>query len=265
MSTSLLRKFESIRLDKNSSVPIYQQIAEGIADLIKRGALPPGSLFPAERTLCETFDISRMTLREATRLLENDGLLESYQGRGRFVAARRLRKQQQEMKSFTEEIRARGGVPSSRLLSFALREPDTQALTFFNLKKGDKIYEIRRLRLRDEIPLAVEEVHISQRLCPGLDRFDLSRNSLYAILEDSYGLALEHSVEEISAELASNYERKQLEIPRSLAVLVVNRKSYADAGQPLELTRAAYRGDLYSAIIHSVRVTRSTRKYLPSA
>jgi GntR family transcriptional regulator len=265
MSTSLLRKFESIRVDKNSGVPIYQQIAESIADLIKGGALPPGSLFPAERTLCETLDISRMTLREATRLLENDGLLESYQGRGRFVAARRLRKQQQEMRSFTEEVRARGGVPSSRLLSFALREPNTQALTFFNLKKGDEIYEIRRLRCRDDIPLAVEEVRISQRLCPGLDRFDLSRNSLYAILEESYGLVLEHSVEEISAELPSGYERKQLDIPRSVAVLVVNRRSYADAGQPLELTRAAYRADLYSAIVHSVRVPRSTRKYLPSA
>jgi GntR family transcriptional regulator len=265
MSASSLRKFESIRLDKNSSVPIYQQIAEGIAGLIKRGVLAPGSLFPAERTLCETFDISRMTLREATRLLESDGLLESFQGRGRFVAMRRLRKQQQEMRSFTEEVRARGGVPSSRLLSFALREPNAQTLAFFDLKSGDEIYEIRRLRLRDEVPLAVEEVHIPERLCPGLDRFDLARNSLYAILEESYGLALEHSIEEISAELPSNYERKQLDIPRSVAVLVVNRKSYADAGQPLELTRATYRADLYSAIIHSVRVPRATRKYLPSA
>ena len=49
-----------------------------------------------------------------------------------------------------------------------------------------------RLRLRDGVPLAVEDVQISQRLCPGLDRFDLARNSLYAILEESYGLRLEH-------------------------------------------------------------------------
>ena len=265
MNASLLRKFESIHVDKNSGVPIYQQLAEGIANLIQGGALQPGSLFPAERTLCETFDISRMTLREATRLLENDGLLQSYQGRGRFVAPRRLRKQQQEMRSFTEEVRARGGVPSSHLLSFSLREPNAQALAFFSLEKGDEIYEIRRLRLRDDVPLAVEEVQISQRLCPGLDRFDLSRNSLYAILEESYGLALEHSVEEISAEMPSTYEHKKLEIRRSVAVLVVNRKSYADAGQPLELTRAAYRGDLYSAIVHSVRVPRATRKHLPLA
>jgi GntR family transcriptional regulator len=265
MSTPLSQKFEAIRLDKTSMQPIYQQIAEGIADLIKAGALPTGSVLPPERVLCEQFDISRMTLREATRLLENDGLLESHRGRGRFVAASRLRKLQQEMRSFTEEIRARGGVPQSRLLSFALREPVPNALEFFQLNRGEEVYEIRRLRLRDGIPLAVEEVQISQRLCPGLDRFDLTRNSLYSILEESYGLGLEHCVEEISAGLPSTLERKQLDIPRSVAALIVNRKSYANAGQPLELTRAAYRGDLYSAIIHSVRVPRSTRKYLPSA
>lgn len=265
MRTSPLKKFEAIRLDKNSPQPIYQQIADALAGLIRAGSLQPGSLLPAERILCETFEISRMTLREATRVLESEGLVESYQGRGRFVAAPRLRKQQQEMKSFTEEIRSRGGVPSSRLLSFALREPTPSAQAFFNLQKGDEIYEIRRLRLRDDIPLAVEEVQVSQRLCPGLDRFDLSRNSLYSILEESYSLSLEHSVEEISAELPSTYERKHLEISRSVATLVVHRKSYAEAGQPLELTRSTFRGDLYRAVIHSVRVPRSTRKYIPSA
>jgi GntR family transcriptional regulator len=205
------------------------------------------------------FGISRMTLREATRILENDGLVESYAGRGRFVASR-LRKQQQEMRSFTEEIRARGGVPQSRLLSFALREPTAKAREFFKLEKGEEVYEICRLRSRDGVPLAIENVHISQRLCPGLDRFDLGRNSLYSILEESYGLRLEYCVEEISAELPSGYERKQLDIPRSVAALIVNRKSYADADQPLELTRATYRGDLYSALVHSIRVPRSTQK-----
>jgi GntR family transcriptional regulator len=260
MSSSMLRKFESIPLDKSATQPIYQQIADGIATLIRSGSLPAGALLPPERALCEAFEISRMTLREATRILESEGLLESYPGRGRFVAAARLRKQQQEMRSFTEEIRARGGVPQSRLLSFKRREPPAKAREFFPLADGEEVYEICRLRLRDGIPLALEEVQISQRLCPGLERFDLERNSLYSILEESYGLRLEHCLEEISAELPSKYQRKQLDIPQSAATLVVNRKSYAESGQPLELTRATYRGDLYSAVVYSIRVPRTTRK-----
>ncbi len=81
MSTPNVAPFFSIRLDKDSPNPIYLQIAEGIGELLKSGALPAGYVLPPERALCERFGISRMTLRQAMGLLDREGLIESRRGR----------------------------------------------------------------------------------------------------------------------------------------------------------------------------------------
>jgi GntR family transcriptional regulator len=250
--------FQSVTLDKKSGKPIYVQIAEGISSLLQRGFFPAGSLLPAERVLCEQYGVSRMTLRQAMSILERQGLIESHRGRGTFVAPKRLQKQEQEFRSFTEEVRARGGKPHSRLISFEQIAPKRAARDFFGLSEGEKVYEICRLRLKDETPLAVESVQIPQRVAPWLERFDLANNSLYRIFEESYGLRLETSVEEISAELPSAADRKLLELPKNVAVLVVSRKTFTETGNAIELSRSTYRGDLYSAIVHSVRKRKSS-------
>ncbi len=94
------------------------------------------------------------------------------------------------------------------------------------------------------------------RLCPGLEKLDVVKHSLYAVLEQNYGIVPESYTEEISAELASAADRKLLGLSGRAAVLVINRRTHTDSGQALELTRATYRGDLYSAIVHSVRRKR---------
>ncbi len=255
--TPALSRWKPVKLSKTSSVPAYVQIADSLTALLKGGSLTAGSPLPTERELCEQFGVSRMTLRQALGTLEREGLIESHRGRGTFVARNRLRKQQQELRSFTEEILARGGTPESRLLSMKAIVPEPNAGQFFDLGEADRVYEIRRLRLSDKVPIAVETVQIPQRLCPGLEQFDLAKNSLYELLERQYGLTLETCVEEISAEMAKPADRKLLEVTGSAAVLVVNRRTHTDSGQPLELTRAIYRGDSYSAIVHSVRRKRS--------
>lgn len=244
---------ESIVVDKASSVPAYVQIADAMKAMLLGGGFPAGYPLPPERILCENYGVSRMTLRQATSILEREGLIVSHRGRGTFVAHVRLRKQQQELRSFTEETRARGGSPASRLISFETVVPADEVRDFFGMGPNQKVYEVSRLRLSGEVPLAVEVAQIPLQLCPGLRRFDLAKNSLYQILEKSYGLTLDTCTEEISAEMPSPEHRAWLDVPRTAAVLVVRRKTFSESGQAIEFTRASYRGDLYSAVVHSVR------------
>ncbi len=253
MTTHNISPFFSIRLDKGAPTPIYLQIAEGISALLTNGALPAGYVLPPERALCEHFGISRMTLRQAMSLLDREGLIESRRGMGTVVTHSRLRKQQQELRSFSEEIRERGGRPESRLISLELVAAAPSVRDFFELRDQQKVYEILRLRLKDGEPLALELARIPERLCPGLERFDVAKNSLYQILEESYGLRLENCVEEISAEAPTSKLKNLLALPKNAAVLVVHRKTFAEDGRAVELTRSTYRGDQYSAIVRSVR------------
>jgi len=256
-SAQNITPFSSIRIDKHASTPIYRQIAEAIGSLLARGVLPAGYVLPPERVLCAQFGICRMTLRQAMSLLDREGLINSRRGVGTVVTHSRLAKQQQEALSFSEEIRARGGRPESRLISLNLAVPTPLVRDFFELHDQQKVYEVERVRLKDGEPLALEFARLPERLCPGLERFDLARSSMYEILEQSYGLRLETCDEEISAEIPSSQQRKLLSLPVRTAVLVINRKAYMEDGRPVELTRSVYRGDRYSAIAHSVRKSKS--------
>jgi GntR family transcriptional regulator, N-acetylglucosamine utilization regulator len=249
----LLAPFSDIVVDKGTPAPVYVQIATALSTLLRSGAIPAGTLLPPERLLCAQFDVSRMTVRQAMGVLDREGLIESHRGKGTFVRPRRLQKQEQEFRSFSEEIRQRGGIPESKLISFNVVEPGKAAREFFDLHRSEKVYELCRLRLNDGEPLAAERAQIPQRLVPGLERHDFSKNSLYKTLEGRYGLVLEKSLEEISAELPNGRDRRLLKMPPKAAVLVVNRRTFSNAGAPLELTESRYRGDMYTAVVHSVR------------
>ena len=260
MPAQTVTPFSSIRIDKDAPTPIYLQIAESIGSLLASGVLPAGYVLPPERVLCEQFGISRMTLRQAMSLLDREGLIDSRRGIGTVVRPSRLRKQEQELRSFSEEIRERGGRPESRLISLGLVAPAATEREFFGIREDQKVYEIQRVRLNDGEPLALEIARIPERLCPGLERFDLAKTSLYQVLEESYGLSLESCSEEISAEIPNSDCRKLLSVPARTAVLVVNRRTYSRDGRPVEFTRSVFRGDRYSALVHSVRKTKSVLK-----
>ncbi len=245
--------FTSIRIEKSSPVPVYAQIADAMRNLLRSGVFPAGTALPPERALCEQFGISRMTLRQAYETLEREGLIESHRGRGTFVAPQRLQKKQQEMRSFTEEIRSRGLTPSSRLLVCRLVPQSSLDVEFFNLSDTEQIYEIERLRLADNVPVAVELIHIPQQVCPHLDRFDLAAQSIYSILEENYGVALTHCSEYISAARPTREQKQLLGMQSGEPVLTVDRRTFGDNETPVELATTTYRGDMYTAIVHSVR------------
>lgn len=238
---------------EDGGAPVYLQIAALFKNWITQGAVKSGTMLPPERLICEHFRVSRMTLREAYDILGRDGLIERKRGSGTFVAPPRMRKQQQEMRGFTEELTKRGIAPSSKLLRFERRRVAPEAAAFFGIPDDEFVYRIERLRSGDGKPLAVEAVEVPAYLCPGLDAFNFARESLYRVLESNYGLDLAHCVEEVSAELASRAYKALLGLSGSAAVLVIRRKTYSSNETPVEMAETVYRADRYRAIVHASR------------
>ena len=247
----LVDQLLAIRVDKSNPVPNYAQIAEAMRRVLRGCTVPAETELPSERMLCQAYRVSRMTLRQALGMLQREGLIEGRRGRGTFVPLRRLDREQ-HLASFTEEMRARGAVGSSVVLSLGLGNPSAPAGEFF-AREGEPAYRIERLRLADGAPVAMDTVELPQVLCPGLDRFDLVHDSLYRILEEEFGLKLAACVEEISAARPSAAQKRLLQSPRSVAVLMVRRRTLTLDGVPAEFAVTAYRGDLYTAVIRSFR------------
>lgn len=241
----------ALRIDKKSPVPAYTQIVDSIRALVRD--LTPGAPFPPERVMCQQLGVSKMTLRHAYGLLERDGLIESHRGRGTFVAQPRMEKNLPEMRSFSEEMAARGKRASSRILRLQVKQPGSRTQQFFSLAEDQKVYEIQRLRLADNVPIAIETVELPERLVPNLHQFDLQAGSLYRILEESYGIRLVRCHEEISAARPDANQKVLLQLDRAVALLVIKRMSYAANDQPVELAVTVYCGDMYTAAIDAVR------------
>ncbi|HKT37081.1 MAG TPA: GntR family transcriptional regulator, partial [Ktedonobacterales bacterium] len=108
-------------IHRNSPIPIYHQLKEILIRKIRTGEWVPGALIPSERELCETYGISRMTARQAITDLVNEGVCYREQGRGTFVSPRKIQQQLQHLSGFTDDIRARGQLPGTKVLVSAMR------------------------------------------------------------------------------------------------------------------------------------------------
>lgn len=253
MTAETTRQLTHLRLDRESATPVYAQISEALRSLIQRGQLEEGVPLPSERELCQSFAVSRMTLRQALDVLERSGLIRSERGRGTFVSARQIEKRQQEFRSFTEEMASRGAVVSSRLLGLKVCAPEAKAQEFFGVSRAERVYCLERIRLADEVPMVLETAQIPVSRCPDLARFDFEKDSLYRILEQEYSIRLVRSVEEIGAAAASARVRTLLGLQRSTPLLEIHRRTYDAEGQPVEYACSRIRGDRYRAVVHSAR------------
>ncbi|MFC6600901.1 GntR family transcriptional regulator [Ectobacillus funiculus] len=99
---------------------MYYQLEEQIKKQIESGELQPGDMLPSEREYAELINVSRMTVRQAMNNLVDGGYLYRQKGRGTFVAEKKVEQELGSLTSFTEDMKARGLVPSSKLLSFEI-------------------------------------------------------------------------------------------------------------------------------------------------
>ncbi|WP_213806732.1 GntR family transcriptional regulator [Granulicella sp. dw_53] len=241
-------------LNKRGFVPLYYQIQQTLLNRITSGELKEGDMLESEEELSRRYLVSRMTARQALQGLKAKGYAVSERGRGTFVMKPKLSKSILMLESFTEEIRKKGITPSSRLLQQKVSSPDPELAERLKLSPGDRILYLRRLRLANEVPLAIEESNIPLKRFQGLESIDFSTCSLYETMHDRYGIEFGWADETIEAMLAAADEAKLLTIPNRASLLCISRTLMASDGSPLEFALSRYRGDRYRA---SLRVTLS--------
>ena len=242
-------------LRREAPDPLYIQLKETLEARIRGGGYRSDERLPSERELSESFGVSRMTARQALLALARDGVVYTRVGKGTFVAAPKIAQQLEALSGFSEDMRARGNAPSSRVLAAREEAANPEVAAALRLAEGAGVVLLERLRLADSAPLALETAYLPAALAPGLLSHDFGRESLYAVLEREYGLVLTRAEQRIEAVLAGPRERELLALVGPAAVLRMERLTLAADGQPVEWVRSAYRGDRY--VFSSTLVARS--------
>src|SRR5260370_640545 len=140
----------------DGDLPIYVQLENLVRDRIDNGEWAPGMMLPSERQLCDTYGIARMTVRQAISNLVIEGLLTRTQGRGTFVARPRLRQSLSRLTSFSEDMRDRGLLGTTRLLAREEMPASPEIASALAIAVGAPVLQIQRLRSGNGHPMAVE-------------------------------------------------------------------------------------------------------------
>lgn len=219
-----------------------ERLRQHLVDVIDQG-LAPHSKLPPERELAVEFDVSRLTVRRALDLMEQDGLVYRVQGAGTFVASPRITKSV-ELTSFSEDMRARGLEPGSSTLIRETIPAGAKWGSKLQLSPADSVFHFRRSRTADGEPMALEDSYLNPRLLPGLID-NIGDESLYKILETDYGLRIEWAEQSIHASVLDPEQAAILKAPPFSPAFFVVRTSYDAKDRPVEYAESTYRGDRY--------------------
>jgi GntR family transcriptional regulator len=237
-------------LDRKGFVPLYFQIQRALVEKIQSGELREGDLLTSEWQLARDYHVSRVTAREALHGLKTSGYASSLRGRGTFVAKPKPGKPLTQLRGFTEEIAERGMVPASRLLEQRIIDANVELAESLGVQVGTPVMILRRLRLADGVPMAVEKTYISLSHFPGIEQINFGEQSLYQTLREQFSVHIAWAAETIEILPATREESKLLKIPAKTGVLSISRNTISEDRVPIEITVSRYRADRYRAQIY---------------
>ena len=250
-SVAAVAVLDPLAVDRDAPLPLYHQLRQALLAPLERGHWKEGDPIPTEREICDTYNVSRITVRRAVTELVREGYLVSHQGKGTFVARPKIQRQLTLLRSFSEEIGAAGLQPGSRLLSLRQEPALGDVAVALGLEEGDWIWIVERLRLVDGEPTIVSTAHL--RLPPHVILTPAQLHgggSLWAALR-SQGVTLDRSESTIQAVSGNERESQLLEVEPGSPLLLVESVVYSADDTPIEYSRMVSRGDRYQYTVRT--------------
>jgi GntR family transcriptional regulator len=136
-------------------------------------------------------------------------------------------------------------VPSTKLLNLRKKPATEEIAKHLQLRVGEDVIEISRLRLANGRPMAYETRYLSYKTCPQLLEEDLENQPIHTLLIDKYSIPLLRACYTIEARVLSPKEAELLQVQPGLASFAVERITYTTNDRPVTWYRTIYRGDAY--------------------
>jgi DNA-binding GntR family transcriptional regulator len=233
----------AIDLDRSSPVPLYFQVAEQIAEAIRRGDLAPGARLDNEILLADKLGLSRPTVRQAIQYLVDKGLLVRKRGVGTQVVHGQV-KRSVELTSLYDDLRRTGQEPATQVLALEPRVVDEEVAPVLGLQPGAQACYLERLRFAAGEPLALMHNWLPLRLLQ-FGAAELEERGLYELLRGA-GVRMRVANQRIGARAATQAEARLLGERRGAPLLTMVRTTYDDQGRAVEHGSHVYRASHYS-------------------
>lgn len=238
-------------LARGQGVALWRQIAGGLEGEIAGGRLPPGARLPTEAELSARFAVNRHTVRRAMEELQSRGLVRIEQGRGSFVAEDVLDYPLGPRTRFSETIRRQNREPQGRIVRLDEIDAEGSVAEALQLRRGRPVIVAARLGLADGRPVVLGAHYFSAARFPGIARLLAGDPSITRALAGCGVSDYRRQVTRITARLPSAEEAALLEQSRTRPVLVTDAINVTPAGEPVELSIAAYAAGRMQIVVES--------------
>ena len=235
--------------DLSNKISLYYMVSEKLESEIKEGKYLPGGKIPSERELCEQFQVSRVTVRQAVSILEREGYLKRVQGKGTYVEPPYIQQDLNSVYSFSAEMNKQGKVNSTRILSKDVIEADKKLAERLGIAEYDPVIFIERLRIAENIPIIVERSWFAYSKYQYLLNIDFQKKGLYKTLSEDYGIEIDDAVEKFKVITLNSHECKLLNCPKDTPGLMIKRFAYF-RGKVVSFSTNVSKGESFEFTVH---------------
>ncbi|MCE5188507.1 MAG: GntR family transcriptional regulator [Eubacteriales bacterium] len=226
-----------------------ESIREDIEEYIDTHGIIPHEALPSERELAELLQVNRVSLRRAIAQMAGENRIYTVRGHGTFLSPPKFLEQTTTHISFTDSWRNEGHRVRSEVLRFAEEEANLKVSQTLSVPLGSPVFELRRLRLIDETPVAVETSYLLASLCPGLTSFHFGGElSLYATLSQRYGIRITRQQQRLRTTRLTEEEARLMGSEPGGSAFYMVAAGYGDDGVPVEHSVAITRADRYAIV-----------------
>lgn len=230
----LMTALAGFAADRESAAPVYRQIADHIDRVLADANAAAGQRLPSEEALAAAFAVNRATLRRAIQALVERGVVVQVHGRGTFATSRRIIEQAlaSSLISFSEALKAAGIPFTTQTLAVGTRPPPASVAA--RLRSGGEVWQVRRLRFVEGVPVILLDNYLPRALFPDLGEQDLAASQLFTVLTRHYGAAPHDGTRTFQAVLARGEVAALLRIGVGAPVMYAEQTTRRQDGTPIE-------------------------------
>ncbi len=221
----------------DQTIPRYRYLANSLRQAIRDGEFDPGDPLPSEHQLCATWNVSRPTVRKAIDLLAEDGLVVRRHGMGTFIARMPIVQPAGRVIGFSERMQRLGMTPSNRVLAaedLAYADVGSDVRRTLSLEPGSRVFRLSRVRLANDDPVVLETIHLPLTRFPALTDRGATEGSIYAFLQETYGVQTAFLRESLEPVIISAHEATLLHTVAGTPAILARIVTFDQHGVPIE-------------------------------
>ncbi|MGX9522911.1 GntR family transcriptional regulator [Vibrio mediterranei] len=229
---------------------LYEQVRSEIERRIEQRLYEAGEKLPTEAELCKEFNVSRITIRKAMKMLYESGVIVGVRGSGNFVREHHSQMYKYRLDSFAEENISTDY--ENKVTNFSLVPASKEVSRLLEIDVGDYVYHAKRIRFKGGKPIQLEECWMPKALFPDLSVATLE-GSKYHYVENIKGYEIERDDQTLMPILPSKNICTELNISRHKPILKISSVGYLTDGRPFETSKVYFNTHGYNVTIVATR------------